>query len=222
MGTEATKTRQLWNDAMLALFKGKGIDIGCGVDPVFPGVECFDQPQGDANRITDHVQGLYDFVFSSHCLEHMRDPRAALSEWYKLVRPGGHMVVLVPDEDLYEQGCFPSIFNGDHKFTFTLAKASSWSPRSINVYELARATGGEVVSLALQDHGYDRRLQRHAPGEWSQFLGRLFRKACRVIRASHGQNLLARVFSAAGAVIDQTLMDGTRLAQIQIVIRRPI
>jgi len=38
----------------------------------------------------------------------------------------------VPDEDLYEQGVFPSTF----KWTFTIGKAQSWCPKSINLIEL--------------------------------------------------------------------------------------
>ena len=63
----------------------------------------------------------------------------AILEWWQLVKPGGHLILLVPDEDLYEQDIFPSRFNGDHKFTFTLSKAQSWSPVSIHVLDLVQA-----------------------------------------------------------------------------------
>ncbi|AOS44549.1 hypothetical protein Verru16b_01612 [Lacunisphaera limnophila] len=39
----------------------------------------------------------YDFVLSSHCLEHVANPLAALREWRRVVRPGGHLVLLLPD-----------------------------------------------------------------------------------------------------------------------------
>ena len=39
----------------------------------------------------------------------------------------------VPDEDLYEQGQFPSTYNVDHKWTFTILKTTSWSPCSLNL-----------------------------------------------------------------------------------------
>src|SRR2546425_2665638 len=110
MSNEATKTRAIWGPDVMNLLRGQGIDIGCGPDPVLPNVDRFDFEQGDANTITRYVQKQYDFVFSSHTLEHMVDPYAALGEWFALVKPGGHLIVLVPDEDLYEQGHFPSIF----------------------------------------------------------------------------------------------------------------
>ena len=67
------------------------------------------------------------------------------------------MFVIVPDEDLYEQGYWPSLFNGDHKATFTISKERSWSPVSVNVLDLARSLkDATVVSARLQDHGYRR------------------------------------------------------------------
>ena len=50
--------------------------------------------------------------------------------------PGGHLLCIAPDEDLYEQGVFPSTFNWDHKHTFTIYKKSSFTPKSINVTEM--------------------------------------------------------------------------------------
>ena len=91
---------------------------------------------GDAQLLATLPDNSFDFVHSSHCLEHMRDPREALHHWLRALKPGGHLVVLVPDEDLYEQGVFPSTFNGDHKWTFTLNKVHSWSANSINLMVL--------------------------------------------------------------------------------------
>jgi len=161
---ETSKTWRIWTDAEKALLTGSGIDIGCGPDPVLPTVRKFDIEDGDANHITRYVHEQFDFVFSSHCLEHMHDPRAALHEWWQLVKPGGHLIFLVPDEDLYEQGVWPSRFNWDHKATFTIYKERSWSPVSINVRDLVGTLpDAELVSLTLQDHGYDHSLLRHGP-----------------------------------------------------------
>jgi len=154
---ETSKSKKIWGPLEWSILKGKGIDIGCGVDPVTPEVKKFDQNDGDANIITQYVHDTFDFVYASHCLEHMHKPREAVLEWWKLVKPGGHLFFLVPDEDLYEQGVFPSRFNPDHKATFTISKTQSWSPVSINVLDLAQSLpNGQLVSLALQDKGYDR------------------------------------------------------------------
>jgi len=156
MTNEASKTRDLFGSLERRVLRGSGIDIGCGEDPIFPDVRRFDMQDGDADHITDHVKEQFDFVFSSHCLEHMRDPATALKGWWSLVKDGGHMCIIVPDEDLYEHGNWPSKFNSDHKWTFTISKEKSWSPVSINVIDLVRGLPDcRVLKVALQDDGYD-------------------------------------------------------------------
>jgi hypothetical protein len=58
----------------------------------------------------------------------MANPESALSQWWSLVKPGGYLIVVVPHEDLYEQGIWPSRFNSDHKATFQLGAVSKFSP----------------------------------------------------------------------------------------------
>src|SRR5215471_11876519 len=93
-------------------FRGNGIDIGAGDDPlgayahVFPlmgNVEAWDQAQGDALRMRGVKNDTYDFVHSSHCLEHLTNPTEAVARWLEIVKPGGHVIITVPDEDLYEK-----------------------------------------------------------------------------------------------------------------------
>jgi SAM-dependent methyltransferase len=218
---ETSKTRRIWGPLELTVLQGSGIDIGCGPDPVTPGVRRFDVADGDANQIGRYVSEQFDFVYSSHCLEHMAAPRAALQEWWRLVKPGGHLFFIVPDEDLYEQGVFPSRFNPDHRATFTLAKARSWSPVSINVLDLARSLpGGELVSLALQDHGYDRRLLRH--GE-SAAIGPLLRFGFRAYHGLRHRGLPRLPFvewsQSRFVALDQTARTDA-LAQIQCIVRK--
>ena len=92
MGNEAKKTAALWDETVWSLLKGRGLDIGAGLDPITTDVQTFDKHQGDANRIDEYIDQEFDFVFSSHCLEHMCDPWDALARWWKLVRnkAGGH------------------------------------------------------------------------------------------------------------------------------------
>lgn len=126
-------------------FVGHGIDIGAGPDALGQYVELFplmrscrawDIADGDAQYMDAQPDASLDFAHSSHCLEHMRDPREALQNWLRILKPGGHLTVMVPDEDMYEQGMFPSVFNPDHKWTFTMQKARSWSPKSVNLLGL--------------------------------------------------------------------------------------
>lgn len=126
-------------------FVGEGVDIGAGPDPLVQYAEFFplmrscrawDIGDGDAELMRGVEDDTYDFVHSSHCLEHMRHVDVAIHNWLRILKPGGHLVCLVPDEDLYEQGVFPSTFNGDHKHTLTIFKKRSWSPASINLFHL--------------------------------------------------------------------------------------
>ena len=218
---ETAKTLKLLSAGELKRLSGKGVDIGAGRWPVRPDVQCFDHEHGDANDITRYVTpASYDYVFSSHCLEHMRDPDHALQEWWKLVKPGGSLLVVVPDEDLYEQGYWPSLFNKDHKFTFTVSKQQSWSPVSRNLLDMARSLpGAELVSIRVQDAGYDRRFL--AEGNWPRALARLA-SAARIIVApvaplrwlASGVCLLLRL------PIDQLV--GGAVAQIFLVLEKRV
>ena len=154
---EASKTWRIMTEEERSWFSGSVLDIGCGPDKIVPHARGFDLRDGDANKIDECIADRFDMVFSSHCLEHMHHPADAIQRWWRLVAEGGRMIVIVPDEDLYEQGVYPSRFNGDHKATFTLSKRRSWSPRSYNVLALAgELPGARVLRCELQDEGYDR------------------------------------------------------------------
>lgn len=136
-------------------FVGVGVDIGGKPDPLclyaelFSGiksVKTWDWEDGDAQNMATVADGSFDFVHSSHCLEHLVEPLAGLKNWLRIIRPGGYLVITVPDEDLYEQGVFPSTFNKDHKWTFTIYKECSWSDRSINIIDMIKSLG-EVAEL---------------------------------------------------------------------------
>ena len=163
MGHEASKTKEILNEFEINLFNGKGIDIGCGLDPIMPTARPFDMVDGDANEITKYVDEEYDYVFSSHCLEHMHNPIDAIQEWWKLVKKDGHLIFTVPDEDLYEQGYFPSLFNDDHKSTFTISKHKSWSSNSFNILDLINGLpNGELLKIEIQDCDYNRNYLYHS------------------------------------------------------------
>jgi len=156
MTNEATKTRAKFSALENKIFCGKGIDIGCGDDPIHETARPFDKKHGDANKISKYITEKFDYVFSSHCLEHMLDPYKAIEEWWKLVKLNGYMFIVVPDEDLYEQGVFPSRWNRDHKWTFTMYKKKSWCRQSINIIDLIKALRNSMLlKLERQDDRYD-------------------------------------------------------------------
>jgi SAM-dependent methyltransferase len=86
-----------------------GLEIGAHTLPV-PGLEPFYTDMvavyaGSAGRVdfladaralplADHT---LDYLCSSHVLEHLADPIAALHEWHRVLRPGGLLYLVVPD-----------------------------------------------------------------------------------------------------------------------------
>lgn len=219
---ETTKSKQFWGAIEKEATRGRGIDIGCGPDPVTSEARRFDLADGDANVVSQYVKEQFDFVYSSHCLEHMHDPRMTILDWWKLVKPGGYLFILVPDEDLYEQGVFPSRFNDDHKATFTISKARSWSAKSINVLELGQSLpGGQIVRLQLQDAGYDRSLisfGRTTPN----LLSRIVAKTQNLLVKAFGQSSLPglRRLITTYYPADQTSAPYQAQAQIQLIVRK--
>lgn len=153
-------------------FRGSGVDIGGAPDPLalyaefFPlmtSVRTWDLNDGDAQFMAGVEDNSFDFVFSSHCLEHLNDPLEGLQNWVRVTKPGGYVIFALPEEDLYEQGIFPSTFNRDHKNTFTMKKDRSWSPRSINMLEMLCKLGPDaaVEKVELLDETYRYALPRY-------------------------------------------------------------
>lgn len=152
-------------------FRGSGIDIGAGNDPLgkyaqqFPlmtTLRVWDMPDGDAQLMKGVSDNEYDFVHSSHCLEHLYDPYEALDNWIRICKPGGHIITTIPDEDLYEQGVWPSNHNGDHKTSWTIAKEKSWSAASINLLEVLYQFRHrvEIIKIELINNAFIYDVQR--------------------------------------------------------------
>ncbi|MDP3514176.1 MAG: methyltransferase domain-containing protein [Sulfuritalea sp.] len=222
---ESSKTNAVrGKDFFDRYLSGKVIDIGCAEDPVCPAAERFDIADGDANDIAAfRPQLAYDTVYSSHCLEHMHDVRSALRGWWALVKAGGHMIVVVPHEDLYEQGFWPSIFNLDHKASFRLGGETSWSPVSYDIRKLMEELpDAMVLSSQKQDQGYDYRLMGRGRGDKPllrkfvfQFTRMINRLGPLGLAISHKVNLF---LFWLGCPVDQTM--GNALAQIEVIVRK--
>lgn len=53
----------------------------------------------EATELTEVADETYDFVCSSHTLEHIANPLRALAEWQRVLRVGGTLVLLLPHKD---------------------------------------------------------------------------------------------------------------------------
>lgn len=54
---------------------------------------------GEAGDLGDVPDDSYDALLASHVLEHLANPLGALAEWARVVRPGGHLLLIVPHRD---------------------------------------------------------------------------------------------------------------------------
>lgn len=142
---------------------GKGIDIGAGPDPLkkedwplVTEVVAYDKSKGnvDGQFLPEIKDSEFDFVHSSHCLEHLNNPRASLVNWLRVIKPGGFVVCTVPEEFLYELGRWPSNFNEDHKFSFTL-RSMPLIPTSVNLLSLLWKLPGDLEHLTLLTEGWN-------------------------------------------------------------------
>jgi len=141
-------------------FVGEGINVGAGQDhlsfygslfPLMTGVKEWDVEDGDGMLLESVKDDTYDFLHSSHCLEHLQDPLVALDNWIRVVKPGGHIIFTVPDEDLFEQGVWPSLPAGtDHITSWTIAKTESWAPNSCSLMAMLPHFAHRVTILKVE------------------------------------------------------------------------
>lgn len=225
---ETAKTRKLSGSSFPDhLFVGRGIDIGCGKDVVSQNAEPFDTNHGDANNILRYKKAeSYDFVYSSHTLEHMIEPKKCIREWFELLKPGGHMIIIVPDSQLYEQGVFPSVFNRNHKWRFTMDNSLAAS-NMIQIDDMFRELPNcKLIAKQLQDFNYDYSLRSNGASKSAIFIGKILFKLVYYLRRL-GVELSEKLLKAVaktlhnifGTPIDQTLLfDAT--AQIQIIVQK--
>lgn len=79
------------------LLSGKGYDIGCGKPEwSFPGSIPVDLSIDDEWDAMCLPEGEVDYIFSSHCLEHLSDWVGALDYWTTRLGSGGILFLYLP------------------------------------------------------------------------------------------------------------------------------
>ena len=129
-GNESAKIK--WE--LVEYTNGVGLDLGCGMSKAFPhfigvdnghhwGTAGADVAVKTCEDLSIFAGQSMDFVFSSHLLEHIKYESVpdTLKEWFRLVKPKGHLILYLPDEDEYPKVGEPGA-NPDHKWNVNYDK----------------------------------------------------------------------------------------------------
>jgi len=122
--SETDKVREIIDPKYL---EGKVIDIGCSDHKIKPDAIGVDgRNLGGVDIVLPNDTAIYsldfrytelqeaDTVFSSHCLEHLRDDYMALDVWSRLIKKGGYLILYLPSGDHY-----PNKENKEHFRDYT-------------------------------------------------------------------------------------------------------
>ena len=103
-GCEYPKFQSLGNASQFAIpfalhvCKGIGYDIGCmKKEWSFPNSHAIDISFGDGFHATNLPHNNVDYIFSSHCLEHIPDWVSVMDYWYEVLKIGGVLFLYLPD-----------------------------------------------------------------------------------------------------------------------------
>jgi len=105
--------------------KGIGYDIGCGKrEWSFPGSVAIDTGfYDDLNALNLPLEEQVDYIFSSHCLEHIHNWVEALNYWYDNLKDKGILFLYLP---CYDQEYWRPWNNTKHVCIFTPKIIRDW------------------------------------------------------------------------------------------------
>lgn len=113
--SETAKVRNL----VLPFCNGYGCDIGFGGDKIRKDAIGIDLPSPYASTGSDKIDiacdvmketipvadNSFDYVYSSHLIEDFEDTLQGLNEFIRILKPGGNLVLVFPDQIKYELTC---------------------------------------------------------------------------------------------------------------------
>lgn len=118
--------------------KGKGLDIGAG-NYCFPGAYAIDYgKEVNALKLDIFNDESMDYIFSSHCLEHLKEWKDALILWIKKLKKNGVLFLYLPHESmkLWRAG---EPWGGAH----------IWIPTAGVLHDFLEDEGLEIVNVNL-------------------------------------------------------------------------
>lgn len=178
-GQEAAKVRL----DLVRYMRGVVLDLGCGPQKVFATATGVDddsdlarfgiRSQPDVKSGCERLpftDGYADTIFSSHLLEHIVDHEAALADWWRVLKPGGVLILYLPHADWYPNRGMPGS-NPDHKHDFrnadltramtAVAQRSGFGWDQIN--DEVRSGGLEYSFLQIYRKRDDAEITLHKP-----------------------------------------------------------
>lgn len=141
--------------------RGRGLDLGCGPEKAFGhfigvdnghhemfGYTIKPDVRADVADLSLFASGSLDFCFSSHLLEHFPHERvpSVLKEWMRVIRSGGHLVLYLPDEDLYPKVGEPGA-NVDHKWNVNRERLLEAMPDGFDLIDFQKRGEADEYSL---------------------------------------------------------------------------
>lgn len=171
VAAEASRTWQYKHDTGFfeKYMRGNGLDIGyagyvgqnesilptaIGVDTDYPGYD---------GRTLPFANESQDYVYSSHCLEHIRYSQQVIQDWYRVTKINGFIVIIVPHQYLYEkQVNSPSKWNPDHKRFYTPGILT----REVEMALVPNSYRIRLVEDGDQGFDYSRGPELHSNGQY--------------------------------------------------------
>lgn len=126
--------------------EGCGVDLGCGNEKIKPeaigidsGLDFLYGPNKDKRDLTCvnikqqvedlgiFADGSLDYVYTSHFLEHLKNPSKMIEDIKRALRVGGNLVVYLPDRNLYTEN------NPEHHNMWTASEFIELLPENMDV-----------------------------------------------------------------------------------------
>lgn len=154
------------HDLPVAL-QAAAVDMDC------PGPEGMPLPCADASQ---------DVVIALGVLERLSDYRAAVADWFRVLRVGGHLILSVPHQFLYERKLLPpSRWNNAHKRFYTASTLLT------EVEEALDPLSYRVRILEENDQGFDYAIP---PDQKAVGCGELLLALERIARPAYADDVL--------------------------------
>ncbi|HYE55928.1 MAG TPA: methyltransferase domain-containing protein [Chitinophagaceae bacterium] len=114
--SETSKVRHL----VLSYCVGNGCDIGFGGDKIkkenctgidfatpyaYTGKDKVDIAVDVMKEPIPVPDGTFDYVYTSHLIEDFHDTTSALTEFIRILKSGGNLILVFPDQQVYERHC---------------------------------------------------------------------------------------------------------------------